>query len=61
MHSDESLIMRIEGLTKKEIEKLLDEYRESDPEEYNGSGWEEFLRERGIEAEIIKVDEEIYF
>jgi len=47
------------ALSKKEFEKLLDEYRESDPD-YDNEGLIEFLKEKGIEAELIN-PEEIYF
>jgi len=47
------------ALSKKEFKKLLDEYRESDPD-YDNEGLIEFLKEKGIEAELIN-PEEVYF
>jgi len=47
------------ALSKEEFEKLLDEYRESDPD-YDNEGLIEFLKEKGIEAELIN-PEEVYF
>lgn len=44
----------------KTVEKLLNEYRDSD-EEYNDEDWLKFLRKRGIEHEKIPIDHELYF
>jgi len=57
---DERFLARIET-DADTVEKLLDEYREADPETYNADDFMEFLRSKGIEAEIIEPDEWIYF
>lgn len=57
---DEQFIAKIEA-DADTVERLLDEYRRFDPEEYNRDGFIEFLKEKGIDAEIIEPDEWIYF
>jgi iron uptake system EfeUOB component EfeO/EfeM len=56
---DESFIMKIEA-NKEVVEKLLDEYRNSD-EGYNDFDWFEFLKSKGIKAKFIQIDHYIYF
>jgi|GEM_PF-5949981 len=43
------------------IRALIDEYRETDPEGYNIGDFIDFLHKHGIEAEIVEIDECIYF
>jgi len=57
---DERFLARVNA-DSETVKKLLNEYRKSDPEGYNSDGFINFLRERGIEAEIIDPDEWIYF
>jgi len=57
---DERFLMRIEADNEK-VKCLLNEYRESDPEEYNDADFEDFLKNKGINAEIISPDEWIHF
>jgi len=52
--------MEIEA-DKETVEKLLNEYRESDPEEYNDLDWCEFLKSKGIKARFLDPDYYIYF
>ena len=46
---------------KEEVKRLLDEYRNSDPEGYNAIDWYHFLRSKGIRCRFIEVDYHIYF
>ncbi len=57
---EETSIMQIEA-DKKTVEKLLDEYRKSDPENYNIEEWCEFLNEKGIKASFIYPEFSFYF
>ena len=43
------------------VEKLLQEYRESDPEGYNNCDWIDFLREKGIYVRSLEPEKWIYF
>jgi len=56
---DESVLVEIEA-EKKQVEKLLDEYRNSD-EYYNIEDFMDFLSEKGIKARILEPDYSIYF
>jgi len=56
---DEQFLMEIDA-DEDTVKKLLDEYRSSD-EEYNNFGWCDFLRRKGIKAEIIEAEYYIYF
>ena len=57
---EERFLMKIEA-DSKTVKELLDKYRNSDPEGYNDWEFLEFLREHGIDAEIIEPDEWIPF
>jgi hypothetical protein len=57
---DERFLARIEA-DSKTVKKLLDEYRDFDPDGYNNCEFVDFLKKHGIEAEIIEPDEWIYF
>jgi len=57
---DQRFLARVEA-DSETVKKLLDEYRSSDPEGYNSDDFIEFLRAKGINAEIIEPDEWIYF
>jgi len=48
-------LMEIEA-DLKTVEKLLDEYRETDPEYYNNLDWLTFLHKRGIKARFLEPD-----
>jgi hypothetical protein len=51
--------MEIEA-DKETVEKLLDEYRNSD-KDYCDFGFLEFLNNKGIKAEFIEIDHYVYF
>jgi hypothetical protein len=53
-------LMEIEAKTRI-VKKLLNEYRKSNPEEYNDEEWLKFLRKKGIKAKFIKPKVSIYF
>ena len=57
---DERFLAKIEADVKT-VKNLLDEYRSSDPEGYNESDFIDFIRGKGIDAEIIEAIEWIYF
>jgi len=57
---DERFLARVEA-DSETVKKLLNEYRESDPEGYNSDDFINFLKKHGIDAEIIEPDEWIYF
>ena len=47
---------------KETVEKLLDEYRKSDPVGYNDLDWLDFLVDiKGIKARFIEPDYSLYF
>jgi len=50
-----------DNLETKEIERLLDDYRNSDPEGYNIGDFIDFLDKHGIKAEVCEPEEIIYF
>lgn len=55
---DEMFLTEIDEHSPKKVEKLLQEYKESDPE-YNERGWIEFLNKKGIMARHL--NEEVTF
>jgi hypothetical protein len=57
---EESFLMEIKA-DRKTIMKLLNEYRKTNPEEYNDLEFLEFLKKKGIKARLIEPDEIIYF
>ena len=59
-YSEDSWLMEIEAPRKK-VEKLLDEYRKTDPEGYNDWDWEAFLKKKGIKFRGLKPNYVIYF
>jgi len=59
-YCDASFLMEIEA-DREAVERLLNEYRESDPEGYSDYGWLEFLEKRGIKARILDAEHSIYF
>jgi len=58
--SDITFLMEIEA-DRETVEKLLNEYREADPEGYNDCEWLEFLEEKGIKARKLDADHSLYF
>jgi len=50
-----------EDIDMEKIKRLLDEYREQDPEEYNIADFIDYLDKHGIEAEVCEPEEAIYF
>jgi len=59
-HTDERFLMEIEA-DKKTVQKLLDEYRASDPEGYNNTDWCDFLEQKGIKARGLPPEATFYF
>lgn len=58
--SDNSVLVRI-GAEVKEVNELLDKYREENPEEYCVDDFQTFLEDRGISTKRIVPDFELYF
>jgi hypothetical protein len=52
-YSDGEFLMEIEAKTRI-VKKLLNEYRKSNPEEYNDEEWLKFLKKKGIKAKFVK-------
>jgi hypothetical protein len=59
-YSNGEFLMEIEAKTNV-VKKLLNEYRKSNPNEYNDEEWLKFLRKKGIKARFIKPRVSIYF
>jgi hypothetical protein len=57
---NERFLAKIEAKAEV-VKRLLEEYRASDPTGYNDYDFIEFLKSKGISAEIIEPDEWIYF
>jgi len=58
---DDEILAFPEDTDMEEVKRLLDEYRNQDPEGYNIADFIAYLEEKGIEAEVCEPDEAIYF
>lgn len=58
---DDIILAFPDGTYMEKVKKLLDEYRERNPEDYNISDFIEYLEKNDIFVEVCEPEESIYF